>query len=200
MTKNRSIKIAVLVLALALITSCFVGTTFAKYTSTATGTASVEIAKWAVKVGGTNLATYTNDVPFNLFDTINDTKDSNDEEDVRDDMIAPGTKGAFSFTVENDSDVVATISVAISKTSGPDVPIAWTLGGVACTNLDDLNTKIAAALADAGEIDADAVTLEIGWSWAYEIAENASDVSDTAIGVTGGTLAYLATITATQVD
>lgn len=202
MTKNRSMRIAVLVLALALITCCFVGTTFAKYTSLATGTASVTIAKWDVQVGGVGLHTYTNNVPFTLFDTIKDTNPADTEggdDDVFEGRIAPGTKGEFALSVQNNSEVNATISVVITADPGnANVPIAWTLNGNACDDFDDLNADIATALASAGGMKAAAPTnLTIGWSWAYDAGV---DPADTQLGIDGGTLAYTATITATQVD
>ena len=50
MKKNRLMRIAALLLVLTLATSCFVGGTFAKYTSTATGSDTATVAKWDIQL------------------------------------------------------------------------------------------------------------------------------------------------------
>ena len=48
--KNWTLRAAVLMLALVLITSCFVGGTFAKYVTGGSGTDSARVAKFGVTV------------------------------------------------------------------------------------------------------------------------------------------------------
>ena len=48
--KNWTLRAAVLMLALVLITSCFVGGTFAKYVTSGSGTDSARVAKFGVTV------------------------------------------------------------------------------------------------------------------------------------------------------
>ena len=45
--KNRTLRAAVLMLALVLITSCFVGGTFAKYVTSGEAGDNARVAKWA---------------------------------------------------------------------------------------------------------------------------------------------------------
>ena len=57
MKKNLTKRTGVLLLALVMLTSCFVGGTFAKYVSTVTGSDTARVAKWGVTIGpelGTN--------------------------------------------------------------------------------------------------------------------------------------------------
>ena len=48
--KNHTLKLAGILLALVLVTSCFVGGTFAKYVTTGTGSDSARVAKFGVTV------------------------------------------------------------------------------------------------------------------------------------------------------
>ena len=48
MKKNWTMKLAGLLLALTMITACFVGSTFAKYVTRAQGEAEARVAKWGV--------------------------------------------------------------------------------------------------------------------------------------------------------
>ena len=51
MTKRKSVvsKMLLLVVILTLVSCCFLGSTFARYTSTGSGTGTVNVAKWDVK-------------------------------------------------------------------------------------------------------------------------------------------------------
>lgn len=75
---------------LTLITSCFVGGTFAKYVTKAEATDSARVAKWGVEVnvtgGGFHTSYGKDDVTPNL---ATDTVISSDN------VIAPGTNGEF---------------------------------------------------------------------------------------------------------
>ncbi len=55
MTKRKSVvsKLLLLVALMTLVSCCFLGSTFARYISTGTGTATIPVAKWSIKVGDT---------------------------------------------------------------------------------------------------------------------------------------------------
>ena len=55
MTKRKSVvsKLLLLVALMTLVSCCFLGSTFARYISTGTGTATIPVAKWAINVGDT---------------------------------------------------------------------------------------------------------------------------------------------------
>ena len=55
MTKRKSVvsKLLLLVALMTIVSCCFLGSTFARYISTGTGTATIQVAKWAIKVGDT---------------------------------------------------------------------------------------------------------------------------------------------------
>ena len=69
MTKNKKVvsRMMFILLVLTLVSFCFVGFTFARYTSTGTGSAAVHVAKWSVNltnavtpVEGETVATFAN--------------------------------------------------------------------------------------------------------------------------------------------
>ena len=199
MTKNRSMRIAVLVLALALITCCFVGTTFAKYTSSATGSSTMTVAKWSFD----GFDVTDDEIEFTLFESIVD-EDGSEETDVREAdedtvYVAPGTKGAFNFTVKNTSDVNAKFNFKLDTAAFADLPIVFTykLNGsvVEATALQNVDLLM----------DQDTATVvDVEWVWVYETEGNASDATDTAKGIAAAQAAITATATATidiwQVD
>ena len=51
MKNDRITRFAILILALTMITLMIVSGTFAKYTSSATGSDTATVAKWSIKVG-----------------------------------------------------------------------------------------------------------------------------------------------------
>ena len=209
MKKNRTMRVAVLMLALTLLTCCFVGSTFAKYTSTASGTASVTVANWEINVGpdgDTVDITGADSITFALFNTINDTKDHNDEADVKDNMIAPGTEGSFTFKIENASDVNAQYKVdffvytmdggnKVAATFPTNFVFTTKNGGATVTN-DPVNslTDIEFTAINMGGT----ASVQIDWAWAFETTDG--DADDTADGIANKTIYVDATIVVEQVD
>ncbi len=55
MTKRKSVvsKLLLLVALMTIVSCCFLGSTFARYISTGTGTATIPVAKWSITVGET---------------------------------------------------------------------------------------------------------------------------------------------------
>ena len=200
-TKNRSSMMVRLVAVLAVImmfTMCFVGGTFAKYTSSGTGTGSATVAKWSFKVGETDIAT-TDTFTFDLFKTIKDTNGTDDESDmspVDGSIIAPGTQGSFDLVLTNASQVTAQYAIDYTVTNNNDIPVKFSVdGGTTWTNdLADVaasdSTKLAA--------NSGTTTIKVQWKWDF----NGSDDSfDTALGIGGNAvLTVKAEVTATQVD
>lgn len=207
MRKNKTMRLAALLLVLTLITSCFVGGTFAKYTSTAdNGTGDVvKVAKWEIiyKVGDNEVDIAENEtISFDLFNTILDTKDSNAEGDVSENLIAPGTKGSFALSVQNKSEVTAEyeITLAAAEANG-DIPIKYSL------DQTDWKDDIAdLELSNTLEIGAVADPYTVYWQWVYTGGTDALDEKDTDLGIAAQdttkvpSITVTASITATQVD
>ena len=189
MKKNRTMKLACVLLALAIMTSCFVGGTFAKYTSTANGTATATVAKWSFKQGTTELEG-DDTVTFNLFETIKEEDGSADESAVVTGLIAPGTSGAFALEITNDSEVNAkySISYTVETTDSVNVPIEFSTDGTTWGSLQNV-------VDEALEIGED-VTINVQWRWAF----TGNDTTDTTAGKAAPTVTVTAAVTFTQVD
>ena len=89
--KNFTIKAAVLMLALVLITSCFVGGTFAKYVTSGSGKDTARVAKFGVTVTATGTMfakEYATDDQAVVGTITKSVISSNDDK-----LVAPGTKG-----------------------------------------------------------------------------------------------------------
>ena len=194
MKKNLPLRIASVLLVAVLMTSSAVSGTFAKYASEATGTATVEIAKWSFKVGGTDIATSAQKtVTFGLFDTLKNTGATN----VTKGKIAPGTKGSFQLTLVNASEVTATYKITLQQTGNTAVPIKFST----------LDTTDASKWKSASEFSY-SENIAIGETkyptiyWKWDIDTNGSNhTQDTAIGTgSNRTLSVTASIYVEQVD
>jgi len=200
MTKNRSMRIAVLVLALALITCCFVGTTFAKYTSTATGSSTaVKVADWSFTIGdNVNATGATKTFTFDPFTTIGDDEARTTDDAAVKEGVAPGTGGVASISLTNTSDVDASYTVTFSVVT--DLPLEFSDdGGSTWKSVAEISSLNKNGVLKYGET---AANINLDWRWAFEgdnIAED--DVADTAFGVTGTATAQVtATVVVTQLD
>ena len=203
MKKNRSMRLAVVLLALTLITTCFVSGTFAKYTSSTTLTGTATVAKWDITFDGNDISASAN-YTFDLFDTVKDSNGTDAETDVASGLIAPGTSGSFSLDIVNNSEVNAKYTVTLSE-NATTVPLQYSVNGT--TWVDDIaDLNIGETAINQGVTTA----VAIQWRWVYDAAvvdgEHAgqTDVTDTALGVAARTASEEVTITATltawQVD
>ena len=200
--KQNHIRLSALLLILVLTTASMVGGTFAKYTASASGSATARVAKWSFTVGDKDIERET--FSFNLFDTINDTGNTTAETDVASGKkIAPGTAGKFQLNLENKSEVSAEYTVKF-RASTDDVPLQYSLTG------RDGDWKAITDLVSRGEIAVDATdktaAVTVYWKWAFEDNTVADyDTKDTALGIaaqaqTPPQVTVTATVTATQVD
>ena len=198
MKKNIVLRIAAVVLMLSLVTACFASSTFAKYTAAGSATSVARVAKWDIDVGTDGHLTAANPViKFNLFDTILDSNDAAESDVVAansDVVIAPGTKGAFTFeTITNKSEVTAEVTVLIkSIENAAKIPVVLKQG--------DNELKAGDKIVDAEKVAANGGTLAgvpVNWEWIF----NGSDAFDTSLGVKGtDTITVELEIIANQVD
>lgn len=230
MKKNWTLRAGVLMLALTLITSCFVGGTFAKYTTNGTGADSARVAKFGVDVEGTG-TTFSNeyaadDGTYNGVTVKSDVK-----------VVAPGTKGtmaAVTFTGTPEVAVKVTYDATVALTgnwvakAAPEAaetyycPLKITIGSETLYGMDYDNADAFAA-AMKGAIDAyskeyapgtnlsaqnAADVLDISWAWDFEGTDNKqTDMKDTYLGDkaaedvdNAGTISLTVTATVTQIN
>ena len=114
--KNWTLRAAVLMLALVLITSCFVGGTFAKYVTSGSGNDSARVAKFGVTV------TANGDVFAKEYDTNDQTVVGTIAKSVisTDKVVAPGTTSNGDFvaaTITGTPEVAVRVSYKLDAAS-----------------------------------------------------------------------------------
>lgn len=208
MKKNRTMRIATLMLALTLITCCFVGSTFAKYTSFVTDGSTATVAKWSIDLNGTELTTNTPAFAFNLFETTHtNVADKTGEGKY---LIAPGTEGAFDLEITNNAEVNAEYTITFEESNTGNIPLQYSIDGTTWVDdIDDLADIKDVAIA-MGNDD----TKTIQWRWVFNDTDVAVDdgsahegqtnATDTQLGInaqnTPATVTITATILVEQVD
>lgn len=204
---NRIMRAAVLLLALVLITSCFVGGTFAKYVTSGDALDYARVAKWGVTV----TAHETGDVFATAYDT---TVKSSDTEKV----VAPGTEkdNAALVTLSGKPEVSVKVDYEITgavltgKWEDKDgnfycpliIKVTRIVDGAAKTetvkcaekaSADEVKIAVQAAVAACSatyepNTDLSVETtngLKISWEWPFEGGENnprQTDEKDTYLG------------------
>ena len=131
MKKNRMMRVAVLMLALVLMTSCFVGGTFAKYTTGGDTAGSARVAHWGVEVYTYGDETiFANEYKSSLAGKAEQTVVKSDEM-----VVAPGTNSAEAganliFGIKGTPEVATQVTVNFEGSDvfyGSYYPVEFTL-------------------------------------------------------------------------
>ena len=225
MKKNKAMRLASALLVLTLLTTCAISGTFAKYTTSTTGTDKARVAYWGFgQAAATNIA---------LFDGEYINVKSSGEVDGFSNVVAPGTEKsttfAFAYT-DYKANAITAPEVAYTFTVNPTVTgdydeldknanFKWTLkadhwpAGKECKTVAELLDAIKQLSGDEsgtktyapGELPYDFAFADdiyhIGWIWNFS-KDTAGDAADTAMGnsQTLENITFTITITATQVD
>lgn len=209
MKKNKMLFLGLITVFVAVLSLSLVSGTYAKYTSTATGSDTATVAKWAWKVNTNDVPNAENKVTFNLFETILDTDTGSADDDVKAELIAPGTKGSFVLTITNNSEVSGEVTIAIEIShngSTKYMPLKLTVTGTdaAVTPAVDHDLKKVTANGNAEfALSPSPVTktVTVSWEWPFS-TDVATDVKDTALATEGTLPTFTANVTLTfeQVD
>ena len=225
MKKNKMMRIASVLLVAVLLTTCVISGTFAKYTTSTTGTDKARVAYW----GWDQAATLTID----LFDASYTNVTSKGEVDGFSNVIAPGTSKtttfAFGYTNYKEDKITApevtydfTVNPTITgsyKALDDNANFKWTLkapSALTATEYDTVDKLLAAIKAlsghESGKKQYTAGTLPaaftsadeaytIGWTWTYH-TDATGDAADTLMGNAEdlANVTFTITITATQVS
>lgn len=185
--KNLTIKAAVLMLVLVLITSCFVGGTFAKYVTSGSGSDTARVAKFGVTVTATGTMfakEYATDAQ--TVGTIVSSVVSSDDSK----LVAPGTKGDMaSMTLTGTPEV----AVKVTYDATGKVKLAnWTLKGgtfycplvFKIKNADGTNTNIlGTGFNDAAALESEIVKAINGYSKEYAANTDLAEKGDESLAV-----------------
>lgn len=205
---SKTVRMAILLLVLCMISTAMLGGTFAKYTSEYAGADTALIAKWdvAVKEGTTEFA-ISPAAAANL-DLFSHAYNKNIlAEAGTQQIIAPGVEGDFELNVANTGDVAAKMTFDFEVTgTASTAPIEYSLDGSDWGDLAALKTSLD-DLDDMEKVDETNGTAsqKVYWRWPFEQTDvTTGDTADTALGVASTTAAesgtrttYILTITAT---
>ena len=197
MKKNVMMRVASALLVAVLMTTCAISGTFAKYTSSATGSDTARVAKW-----GWGETTVTLD----LFDGVyGETVKSSTSENV----IAPGTGKTATIlwtpagTFEPEVDYTISFNATATIPADVEDELVWTLKIDSADAVEYATFAELAAVLNAktyaGEATEEVPSFNIQIGWAWEL--NGDSVADTNLGnkATLDTLTVNVTLTATQV-
>ncbi len=202
MKNNKTVKFMALVLFVTILAIILVSGTYAKYTTSATGSDTATVVKWSIKLGNEDIAKSTEKTfTIDLFSTITNT-DGSEEKNVKKtdgSLIAPGTMGSFTLlSLKNESEVNAKYNVTYTLANESGVPLEFT------TNKDDESSWKSDFTAinvsnESLATDATATTATVYWRWAFT-KDTARDTSDTTLGTTTPTVTLTAKIDVEQAD
>ena len=202
MKKNHAARLGALALALTLVSTCLMGGTLAKYTTTVTGTATATVAKWVFNAAA-DTKKFEN---INLGDTLNYKVT-----DIKTGVIAPGTEGKFDIELNGTGskvgiDYTIEITKAAITMQNKELPSNLVFStkeikeGNTGNSLDKLSSESGSLL--SGTIDYKdskmEKTITIYWKWPYATSTEGADIKDTNdSGIENITLDI--TVTGTQV-
>lgn len=188
MTKNRTMRVAVLLLALTLITSCFVGGTFAKYITKDEGTDSARVAKWGIELSVTGDE-----------DTFVTAYDGTVESQTTEDLVAPGTKNdtGVTFTVDGNPEVATEVSVSLGNTQ--DVFLKYDANGDDADGKEATYNPVVFTLTHTYGADAYSIAPAVTGTEATVVTEDGKDVVTGTLAQIESVLANL-TASMTQVN
>ena len=204
MKDNKLTKVVLIALLIAMIGLIVIAGSYARYTTTISGTDTATVAKFKV---GSNTTSST----FDLFTTaVKEADGSTADTDVAEGKIAPGTGGKFKVDLTNDSDVTVDYTLSLKETSNTsNIPVEYSLDGTTYVTA----AKFAELASSKGKLAIGStkqttVSVTVYWRWAIDGSASTNyttaqtNTTDTALGqaTTAPTLTVEVSSTFTQVD
>lgn len=204
MKKSKANNFVILVSLLTIITLILVAGTYAKYTEGVNTSGTAIVAKWSVAIKNGNQQ-MTDSTKVKLTDTTLNGK-------VKADHIAPGTDGAFGFTIDaSGSEVAVDYVIEISNLIGAPKNFVIKYNGAELLPEGGVY-KIAETIA-LDDVET-AVTPTLTWEWPYQTGDitngiAAGDADDNTAGTSAdhtaedgsdGEISFDVKITAVQAD
>ena len=197
MNHNKLVKVFLIVLLIAMIGLILVSGTYAKYTTTFTGSDTATVAKFKV-------SSNTTAETFDLFKTAKEVDGTTADVDVANGKVAPGTGGKFDIQLTNDSEVKVHYAISLKETNESNIPIEYSLDGTTYVTAANFASISAADLA----IGSTTQTVSVYWRWAFEGKDSTNykttqtDTTDYTLGTasTAPTVKVEASTVFTQVD
>ena len=194
-SRKSTVKKMVLVAIILITVVALISGTYSKYTNTVNGTATLDVAKWSVKIDGTQMKDITT-LPVTLTYAPNDYVSAN--------KIAPGRSATFTLVIDpTDSEVAIDYTVAIGAVTGlTNTGSAFALTGATYT-VGDGTAQNATITSGAGAITftedlADVVAGKTVTVVGTITWDNASNAADTANGLADPDPTVAVSVTAQQ--
>ncbi len=202
--KNKTLRLALLVLLLAVVTMSVISGTLAKYVESVTGTDSARVAKFAYTLEGMDGTGDTR--TLNLFDTTNDTGILANLTDDNKKLVAPGSEGSIDVILTNKSEVKISAGFTLTETNTSSIPIVYKYNDKYYSSVLPANSQVTLhdgttdKVTVTGDLDALATavgeaeglaqnatsTISLGWAWAFTgDGTTQSDTTDTTLGKAG---------------
>ena len=223
MKKTKLMRAALLLLVLTLITSCFVGGTFAKYVTKGDSTDTARVAKWGVTVTA-NGSTFAEEYATNDQSVVGAIAKSVVSREPKKNVVAPGTSGEMAkMTLSGIPEVAVHVSYeadfkvegwTVGENSEYYCPLVITVNGTeykgtTYKSAEEFVSAVKTAIsgysknyaANVNLADWGRDSLAVSWKWEF----NGDDVKDTELGNLAAndkapTVSLTVTTTVTQID
>ena len=164
MNSKRKLKIIIAIIIVIALILIVAGKSYSKYINQVYGRGIIKVADWSFLVNGEN----TRITNISLANTYK-------VETLKENTIAPGTKGAFNLMIDaNGSEVGIEYKVIFENETQKPSNLKFIYGETVVNSLKELEPLL------IGEIkaqDAEKIkNMEIKWVWEYEIGENKEQI------------------------
>ena len=188
MKDNKLVKVFLIALLIVMVGLILVSGTYAKYTTTFTGSDTATVAKFKVSSNTTTNV-------FDLFKTAKEVDGTTADVDVANGKVAPGTGGKFDIQLTNDSEVKVHYTLDLKETNTENVPIEYSLDGITYVTAENFASVSAADLA----IGSTTQTVSVYWRWAFE-GKDSTNYTTTQTDTTDYTLGTASTAPTVKVE
>ena len=158
------IRVMAVLSVVMMFTMCFVGGTFAKYTSTVNGDDTPRVALWQFNFGDDDTQ-IGQELTVDLFDY---TDENVDVDGLRgnEKVIAPGTTGSFELKLQNVSEVNAKYTIVLSEANTRNIPVQYSLDGT--TWKDSVADLDMSSLTNVSINRGASASKTVYWRWVFE--------------------------------
>lgn len=191
--KSNKKRLFVVVLLALLLVVLVLGYTFSKYKQSIEVSTKSTVAKWSFAGSVLNAKNSSTETTISLADTVESST-------IKEQRIAPGTKGTFNIVIDaTGSEVDLDYDVSVKSETRKPTNLYFTYNGEKYTTLKSLidmvngkNTKEFSGTIEHAKSsnDSQVVTYTVGWEWPYETKVNnvlqaGADEADLADGLNG---------------
>ena len=188
MKDNKLVKVFLIALLIVMVGLILVSGTYAKYTTTFTGSDTATVAKFKV-------SSNTTAETFDLFKTAKEVDGTTADAEVVNGKVAPGTGGKFDIQLTNDSEVKVHYAISLKETNESNIPIEYSLDGTTYVTAANFASISAADLA----IGSTTQKVSVYWRWAFE-GKDSTNYKTTQTDTTDYTLGTASTAPTVKVE